>query len=173
MLPPRSPLIWTSKDPFSIAMHPPEMPAPYPTPCRTPAGLGGDADMESALPALTLQAVQLRSQHRHALQPIEAALQYHRAGAQDTGAPCDPGISFEQAESHYRAGAQGLRLSEIPQLPQQLRELSRIGQSPARFRNAVLSGNQLMGIRLAGFRGGCSRSRFREHQRSRRIPPLP
>jgi hypothetical protein len=30
-----------------------------------------------------------------------------------------------------------------------------------------------MGIRLAGFRGGCSRSRFREHQRSRRIPPLP
>lgn len=30
------------------------------------------------------------------------------------------GFGFEQAEAHYRAGTQGLRLSEIPQ---QLREL--------------------------------------------------
>jgi len=34
------------------------------------------------------------------------------------------GLGFEQAKGHYRAGAQGLRLSEIPQFPQQLREFA-------------------------------------------------
>ncbi len=104
-------------------MHPPEIPSPAPTPRR----LGGGAGMGEALPVLTLQAFQLRSQHRHALHPIEAALQYHRADAELPGQEGHGCLGFEQAEAHYRAGAQGFRLSEIPQLAQQLRELSRLG----------------------------------------------
>ena len=76
--------------------------------------------------SLTLQAFQLRSSQRYALHPIEAALQYHGASAEGSGASCDAAVGFEQAEGIYRAGTQGLRLSEIPQLPQQLRELSRL-----------------------------------------------
>jgi hypothetical protein len=102
-------------------MNPPE---PSSSSHLPPAGTGdGTAPV---LSVLTLQAFQLRSQHRHALHPVEAALQYHGASAEGSGAPCDAAIGFEQAESHYRAGTQGLRLSEIPQLPQQLRELSRL-----------------------------------------------
>ena len=86
-----------------------------------------DGGETGAMPgSLTLQAFQLRSSQRYALHPIEAALQYHSASAQGTGATCDDAVGFEQAEGHYRAGTQGLRLSEIPQLPQQLRELSRL-----------------------------------------------
>jgi hypothetical protein len=76
--------------------------------------------------SLTLRAFQLRSSQLYALHPIEAALQYHGASAQGTGASCDAAVGFEQAEGYYRAGAQGVRLSEIPQLPQQIRELSRL-----------------------------------------------
>lgn len=95
---------------------------PDPTPFPTSA----DRDAGSHLQALTIQAFQLRSQHRYALHPIEAALQHHRANAEITGQEGHGGICFEEAETHYRAGAQGLRLPEIPQLPQQLRELSRL-----------------------------------------------
>jgi len=75
---------------------------------------------------LLSQALELRSQHRYALHPVEAIVQHFRAQADS---PCQQGngeLRFEQAEAHYRAGAQGLRLSEIPQLPRQLRELSRL-----------------------------------------------
>ena len=108
-------------------MPSPEHPQPAPSsPRRTQAGFGDGTAAGTALPALTLQAFQLRSEHRYALHPIEATLQYHSATAQGGGAPCDAAVGFEQAEGHYRAGAQGLRLPEIPQLPQQLRELSRL-----------------------------------------------
>jgi hypothetical protein len=95
---------------------------PDPTPRRTPVGSGIGADLQ----VLTIQAFQLRSHHRYALHPIEAALQHHRADAEITGQEGDGGICFEEAETYYRAGAQGLRLPEIPQLPQQLRELTRL-----------------------------------------------
>ena len=85
---------------------------------------GGESGSISG--SLTLQAFQLRSCQRYALHPIETALQYHGASAEGSCASCDATVGFEQAEGHYRAGAQGLRLSEIPQLPQQLRELSRL-----------------------------------------------
>ena len=63
--------------------------------------------------------------HGHyALHPIEAVVQYHRERAEISGEERHCGLDFEQAEAHCRAGAQRLRLSEIPQLPQQLRELS-------------------------------------------------
>jgi hypothetical protein len=108
-------------------MPPPEPPQPDSSSRQTQAGCGDDSASRPALPALTLQAFQLRSHHRHALHPIEAALQYHRAEADIPGEEGHGGCCFEEAEAHYRAGAQGLRLSEIPQLPQQLRELSRLG----------------------------------------------
>jgi hypothetical protein len=107
-------------------MQPPDLPETTPTPHRNPVESGDGSGLDSALQGLTLQAFQLRSQYRYALHPVEAALQYHGASTQGPSAPCDVTISFEQAESHYRAGSQGLRLSEIPQLPQQLRELSRL-----------------------------------------------
>jgi hypothetical protein len=118
-------------------MHPPELPQPDPASSRTPTGLGDGADSVPALPVLTLQAFQLRSQHRHALHPVEAALQYHRAQAEISGEEGHGGFGFEAAEAHYRAGAQGVRLPEIPQLAQQLRELSRLGPVDRAGRKAL------------------------------------
>jgi hypothetical protein len=85
-------------------------------------------------------AFQLRSRQRYALHPVEAALQYHRAAAEIPGEQGHGGCDFEQAEAHYRAGAQGLRLPEIPQLPQlpqQLRELSRLSPVDRAARKAL------------------------------------
>lgn len=107
-------------------MDPSDFPQAEPPSRRIHDGRSGLTDFSRTLPGLTLQAFQLRSQQHYALHPVEAALQYHGPSTQGTSAPCDAAISFEQAEGHYRAGAQGLRLSEIPQLPQQLRELSRL-----------------------------------------------
>jgi len=81
---------------------------------------------DSDLPCLISQALELRSLNHYALHPIEAVVQYHRVLAEIPGEKGHGGLNFEQAEAHYRAGAQGLRLSEIPQLPQQIRELSRL-----------------------------------------------
>lgn len=119
--------------PRILPMQPPE---PAPTPRRTPDGPADGFGSVPVLSVLTLQAFQLRSQLHHALHPVEAALQYHRAAAQGSGAPCDAAVGFEQAESHYRAGAQGLRLSEIPQLPQQLRQLSALENNPLKSSGA-------------------------------------
>ena len=83
--------------------------------------------LSAAVPAhLISQALELRSHNHYALHPVEAVVQYHRVHAEIPGEESHSGLHFEQAEAHYRAGAQGLRLSEIPQLPQQLRELSRL-----------------------------------------------
>lgn len=75
---------------------------------------------------LISRALKLRSLNRYAIHPVEAVVQYHRGHAEIPGEEGHGGLHFEQAEAHYRAGAQGLRLSEIPQLPQQLRELGRL-----------------------------------------------
>lgn len=104
-------------------MSPAELPrsdSPGP-PGRQSAGVVSVADF----PALTRQAFELRSRCLYALHPIEAALHYHRAAAGPPGPEGHGGCGFQTAEAHYRAGSQGLRLSEIPQLAQQLRELSR------------------------------------------------
>jgi hypothetical protein len=108
-------------------MRPLDSPDPSPTPSRNPVGSDNGSGLDPTLPDLTIQAFQLRSQHRYALHPIEAALQYHRAHAEIPGEEGHGGCGFEEAEAHYRAGAQGIRLPEIPQLAQQLRELSRLG----------------------------------------------
>lgn len=118
-------------------MRPPDLPESTPTPGRNPVGIGAGPGLDPALPDLTLQAFQLRSRHRHALHPVEAALQYHRSHAEIPSEEGHGGCSFEAAEAHYRAGAQGLRLSEIPQLAQQLRELSRLGPVDRAGRKAL------------------------------------
>jgi hypothetical protein len=117
-------------------MHPPAFPRPDSAPDSTPIGIGNSGIGEK-LAELTLQAFQLRSQHHYALHPVEAALQYHRAEAEIRGEEGHGGFGFEQAEAHYRAGAQGLRLSEIPQLPQHLRELSRLSPVDRAGRKAL------------------------------------
>jgi len=76
---------------------------------------------------LTAQAFRFRKEGKYAAHPIEAALRYHRSQAEKSGAESHGGFDFESAEVLYRASAQGLRLSEIPQLPQSLAELSRLG----------------------------------------------
>ena len=118
-------------------MDSPEPPEPDSKPRLTPVGVGRSLHPGSTLPVLTLQAFQLRSHQRHALHPVEAALQYHRAEAGLSVEEGHGGFGFEAAEAHYRAGAQGIRLSEIPQLPQQLRELSRLGPGDRAGRKAL------------------------------------
>jgi len=76
---------------------------------------------------LTAQAFQLRSLQRYARHPIETALQHLRAHTEALGEEGNGGADFQRVEGIYRSGAQGLRLSEIPKLPESLRELSRIG----------------------------------------------
>ncbi len=80
----------------------------------------------SSLNALTEQAFQFRKVDRYAAHPVEAALRYHCAQAEKSGSQSHSGLDFESAEILYRASAQGLRLSEIPQLPQSIPELSRL-----------------------------------------------
>lgn len=102
-----------------------------------PDGAESGAQAWPSLASLTSQAFQLRYNHHHALHPVEAALQYHRASAEISGEEGHGGCGFEEAEAHYRAGAQGLRLSKIPQLPQQLRELSRLSSVDRAGRSAL------------------------------------
>ena len=73
---------------------------------------------------LTAQAFRFKKENKYAAHPIEAALRYHCAQAEKSGSQSHSGLDFESAEVLYRASAQGLRLSEIPQLPQSLAELS-------------------------------------------------
>jgi hypothetical protein len=76
---------------------------------------------------LTAHAFRFRKEGKYAAHPVEAALRYHRSQAEKSGPESHGGFDFESAEVLYRASAQGLRLSEIPQLPQSLAELSRLG----------------------------------------------
>lgn len=120
-----------------------------------PVGAELGAQAGPSLASLTFQAFQLRSHQHHALHPVEAALQYHRASAEIPGSEGHGGCGFAEAEAHYRAGAQGLRLSEIPQLPQQLRELSRLGDVDRAGRKALRkwakdSSNRWKGFKIGG-----------------------
>jgi hypothetical protein len=132
---------------------------------------------------LTRQAFQLRSQHRYAIHPIEAALQYHRAEAEIPGEKGHGDFGFEEAEAHYRAGAQGLRLPEIPQLPQQLRELSRLGpidragrialRKWAEARGHIFDEERFFQLWLAqGKRGGAEHQVYHDQEMGRWIKRL-
>jgi hypothetical protein len=82
---------------------------------------------------LMAHAFRFRKEGKYAANPIEAALRYHRSQAEKSGPESHGGFDFESAEVLYRASAQGLRLSEIPQLPQSLAELGRLGASNPAF----------------------------------------
>jgi len=164
-------------------MHPPELPQPGSAPRRSPAGLVDLSDAGPALMDLTRQAFQLRSQHRYAIHPIEAALQYHRAEAEIPGEKGHGDFGFEEAEAHYRAGAQGLRLPEIPQLPQQLRELSRLGpidragrialRKWAEARGHIFDEERFFQLWLAqGKRGGAEHQVYHDQEMGRWIKRL-
>ena len=91
-----------------------------------------------ALPAaLTQQAFELRVHNRYASHPVEATLRYFCAEAEATGAQSDCGYDFQSAENLYRTGAQGLRLSEIPELPDNLQQLSRLSVPDRAGRKAL------------------------------------
>jgi len=113
-----------------------------------PDGAEFGVQVGTSLPSLTFQAFQLRFQQHHAVHPVESALQYHRASAEIPGEEGHGGADFEEAEAHYRTGAQGLRLSEIPQLPQQLRELSRLTRVDRAGRNALRKWAEVRGLVL-------------------------
>ena len=82
-------------------------------------------------------AFALRSQQRYALHPVEPTLRHLRAEAETNGTESGGQFDFEQAESVYRRGAQGLRLSQIPKLPEKISELSRLGNVDRAGRKAV------------------------------------
>lgn len=97
--------------------------------------LAGTTD--DVLGALTLQAFELRSDKKYALHPAETALQYHRAETEFIGEEGHGRLGFEQAESHYREGAQGLPFSQIPQLPEEIRGLTRLTVADRAGRKAL------------------------------------
>ena len=94
---------------------------------------------------LTAQAFRFRKENEYAAHPIEAALRYHRSQAEKSGAESHGGFDFESAEVLYRASAQGLRLSEIPQLPQSLAGLSRLGALDRAARSGLRQNIELHG----------------------------
>lgn len=118
-------------------MNPSESSDPDATPRKRPAGGSAAASSIPSIADLLSHAFELRSSGRYALHPIETALSYHRAAAEIPGAEGHGGFSFERAERLYRAGTQGLRLSEIPQLPENIRELSRSAAVDRAGRKAI------------------------------------
>lgn len=107
-------------------MPPSDPPHPNRPPRSPAAGSDDPATQGPSLEDLTTQANELRSVGRYALPPVEAALQYHGAQAEKSGEEGHGSLDFVQAETYYRAGTQGLPLSQIPELPQKIRELSRL-----------------------------------------------
>ena len=95
-------------------------------PPRPPLPVAEHSASAPGIAGLISQALELRSRGHYALHPVEAVIQYHRAAAEIPGEEGHGSRHFEQAEAHYPTGAQGLRLSEIPQLPQQVREPGRL-----------------------------------------------
>ncbi len=119
-------------------MDPPEKPPPDSPPGSSPDRPAAVKPLAGAsFLSLTRQALVLRSQGRYAAHPVETAILHHRAGAEDYGEEGDGCFGFREAEGYYRAGAQGLRLSEIPQLPRNIRELSRLGVVDREGRKAL------------------------------------
>jgi hypothetical protein len=80
-----------------------------------------------AVGALTQQALQFRISQRYARFPVQYCLRQLDRGFPPPGEEGVDCVDFQAAEGVYRAGGQGLPLSKIPQLPQFLIHLSRLG----------------------------------------------
>lgn len=89
----------------------------------SPAGDGPDSE---CIRALTAQSFKLRLQNRYASHPIAKTLRTLRALTGAPGEEGNRGLHFQAAEGIYRAGAQGLPLSQVPELPQTLAAVSRL-----------------------------------------------
>lgn len=92
-----------------------------------PNCLGRSAQRVANDGQISTETFQLRNQNCYADHSIENGL---RPRCAFTGAPSEEsygGFDFQSAESIDRAGAEGLPLSQIPQLPQTRQELSRNG----------------------------------------------
>jgi hypothetical protein len=118
-------------------MHPPELPDSDSPSSPSADGPDGTIDRGSDLPTLISAAYALRSRGRYALHPVETALLHFRAEAEIHGEEGEGHHRFAEAEGHYRAGAQGLRLSEIPKLAEKIPELSRLGAVDQAGRKAL------------------------------------
>ncbi len=118
-------------------MLPPEIPPQDSSPGPTPVPVEGNVVAGEEFARLISSAFELRSHHLYALHPVEASLQHFRAEADIDGEEGAGDLGFKEAESHYRAGTQRLRLREIPQLPEKLRELSRLSSVDRAGRKAL------------------------------------
>ena len=78
------------------------------------------------LAALTRHDLEARLANRYDRYPVQSTLDRFRAcfpGSDPSGVDC---VGFESAEGIYRAGAQGLCLPQVPQLPESVAQLSRL-----------------------------------------------
>jgi len=76
--------------------------------------------------ALTGDALKNRYSNHYGRHPVENALHRLSELTADPGEKSDGGIGFQSAESIYRAGAQGIPVSQVPKLPRSRIELSRL-----------------------------------------------
>lgn len=108
--------------------RPPPSPqeAPSDPPGGKPTSPAGSVPASHLIRALTAEAFQLRRQNCYAAHPIAHALRTLRALTGAPGEESNRGLDFQSAEGIYRAGAQGLPLSQVPQLPQTLAAVSRL-----------------------------------------------
>ena len=91
----------------------------------------------TSLADLTRRALEARLANRYDRHPVQFTLDRFRALFQGSGPSCVDCLGFESAESVYRAGAQGLLLSEIPQLPESIVQLSRLSGVDQAGRKAI------------------------------------
>ena len=80
-----------------------------------------------SLEARTRQALNNRLQGLYARHPVQFSLERYQRSVPHQGSQGFRCVHFPSAEGIYRAGAQGLRLPEVPILPQSVAQLSRLG----------------------------------------------
>ena len=86
---------------------------------------------------LTDDALRLRTIKLYARHPVQSAVDRLCKGSPVPGEAGHDRLGFKSAESHYRSGAQGLRLPQIPQLPQSVVQLSRLSVGDKAGRAAI------------------------------------
>lgn len=91
------------------------------------------------LAALTRQALEARIQCSYARHPVHPAVDRFRDGFPSPGSEGVACLDFESAEGVYRSGAQGVRLSQVPQLPESVAQLSRLSGVDQAGRRAIRS----------------------------------
>ena len=89
------------------------------------------------LAALTRRALEARLNRSYDRHPVHLTVDRFRTcfpGPGTAGVDC---LGFESAEGIHRSGAQGLRVSQIPQLPESVAQLSRLSEVDRAGRKAI------------------------------------